>query len=90
MFEEPEAFRPERMLDGAFEKLPEGVKKWFGNGKRACYGRAHAWLWNMVVLVTLLREIDFEMADPRYVLKQQGWFNVRPVGFEAIVKPRAK
>ena len=91
VFEEPSAFRPERMMDGgAFEKLPAGVKKWFGNGKRACYGRHYAWMWNMTVLVTLLKDVEWEMADPGYVLKQQGWFNLRPVNFYVKVAPRVR
>ena len=90
VFEEPEAFRPERMVGEAFEKLPEGSKKWFGNGKRVCFGKNHAWMWNMITLVTLLKDVDFEMADPSYQLKQDGWFNLRPVGFNIKVKPRAR
>ena len=90
VFEEPEAFKPERMVGEAFEKLPEGAKKWFGNGKRVCYGKNHAWMWNMVTLVALLKDVDFEMADPSYQLKQDGWFNLRPVGFNIRVKPRAQ
>ena len=90
VFEEPEAFRPERMVGEAFEKLPEGAKKWFGNGKRVCYGKNFAWMWNMITLVTLLKDVDFEMADPSYQMKQDGWFNLRPVGFNVIVKPRAR
>ena len=89
VFEEPAAFRPERMMDGgAFEKLPAGAKKWFGNGKRACFGRNYAWMWNMVVLVTLLKDVEFEMADKGYMLRQQGWFNLRPVDFYVRVGPR--
>ncbi|MCJ1338399.1 hypothetical protein MMC09_003686 [Bachmanniomyces sp. S44760] len=90
VFLEPEAFKPERMVGEAFEKLPEGAKKWFGNGKRVCIGRHHAWMWNMITLVTLLKDVDFELADPTYQLKQDGWFNLRPVGFEIKVKPRVK
>ncbi|KAL8811619.1 MAG: hypothetical protein Q9200_001646 [Gallowayella weberi] len=90
VFDQPEAFRPERMVGEAFDKLPAGAKKWFGNGKRACIGRHHAWMWNMITLVTLLRDVDFEMADPSYVLQQDGWFNLRPVGFDIKVKERAK
>lgn len=90
VFEEPEAFRPERMVGEAFEKLPEGSKKWFGNGKRVCIGRYYAWMWNMTTIVTLLKEVDIEMADPTYQLKQDGWFNLRPVDFYIKVKPRAK
>ena len=90
VFEEPEAFRPERMVGEAFEKLPEGSKKWFGNGKRVCFGKNHAWMWNMITLVALLKDVDFEMADPSYQLKQDGWFNLRPVGFNIVVKPRVR
>lgn len=90
VFEEPEAFKPERMVGEAFEKLPEGSKKWFGNGKRVCIGRYFAWMWNMTTIVKLLQDVDFEMADPSYQLKQDGWFNLRPVDFYIKVKPRAK
>ena len=90
VFAEPEAFRPERMVGDAFARLPAGAAKWFGNGKRACFGRAYAWMWNMVVLVTLLREVDWQMADAGYELRQQGWFNVRPVDFDIEVGPRLK
>lgn len=90
VFEEPEAFKPERMMGEAFEKLPAGAKKWFGNGKRVCFGKHHASMWNITTLVMLLKEIDFEMADPGYKLKQDGWFNLRPVGFDVKVKVRAK
>ena len=90
VFEDPEAFEPERMIGGAYDRLPEGTKKWFGNGKRVCIGRYYAWMWNMITTVTLLKDVDFEMADPSYQLKQDGWFNLRPVDFYIKVKPRAK
>ena len=90
VFEEPEAFKPERMVGDAFERLPEGSKKWFGNGKRVCFGRDYAWMWNMTILVTLLKGMEIEMADPSYKLKQDGWFNLRPVDFYIKVKPRVK
>jgi cytochrome P450/NADPH-cytochrome P450 reductase len=38
-----EKFRPERMLDEYFQRLPATAWKPFGNGKRACIGRAFAW-----------------------------------------------
>ncbi|KAI4284652.1 MAG: hypothetical protein L6R35_004850 [Caloplaca aegaea] len=88
VFEEPEAFKPERMAGDAFEKLPAGAKKWFGNGKRVCVGRHYAWMWNMITLVMLLKNVDFEMVDPGYRLKQDGWFNLRPVGFDVKVRAR--
>ncbi|KAI1502027.1 cytochrome P450 [Biscogniauxia marginata] len=90
VFADPLAFRPERMMSGgAFEALPAGVKKWFGNGKRECIGKHWAWQWSVTVLAKLLLEVDFEMADPDYRLEQDGWFNLRPVDFYVRVKPRA-
>lgn len=88
VFEAPLEFRPERMMGESFEKLPAGVKKWFGNGKRECIGKHYAWQWNMVVLAKLIKEVDFEMADPSYQLEQDGWFNLRPVDF--FVKAKAR
>lgn len=90
VFDDPEAFKPERMVGDAYERLPEGCKKFFGNGKRVCIGRHYAWMWNMVTLAVLLKEVDFAMADPKYQLKQDGWFNLRPVGFNVMVQPRVK
>ncbi|KAI2468130.1 bifunctional P-450:NADPH-P450 reductase [Annulohypoxylon bovei var. microspora] len=88
VFQEPLAFRPERMMGKAFDELPSGVKKWFGNGKRECIGKHWAWQWNMTTLAKLIHEFDFEAVDPSYVLEQDGWFNLRPVGFQVKVKPR--
>ncbi|KAM3530516.1 hypothetical protein NHJ13051_001349 [Beauveria bassiana] len=89
VFEDPLAFRPERMLGEAFEKLPAGAKKWFGNGKRECIGKEYAWHWSVLVLAMMLQKIDFEAADAGYVLERDGWFNYRPVGFKVKAKARA-
>ncbi|KAH8670792.1 cytochrome P450 [Xylariales sp. PMI_506] len=90
VFEDPLAFRPERMVGQAFESLPTAAKKWFGNGKRECIGKHYAWQWNMITLTKLLKEIDFEAVDSNYKLNQDGWFNLRPVDFYVRVKPRKK
>ncbi|KAM0285829.1 hypothetical protein ACHAQH_001291 [Verticillium albo-atrum] len=87
VFQDPLAFAPERMMGETFDNLPTGVKKWFGNGKRECIGKHYAWLWNMVALTKLIREVDFEMVDENYQLEQDGWFNLRPVDFFVKVKP---
>lgn len=89
VYEDPLEFRPERMVGEAFDALPLGAKRWFGNGKRECIGKHYAWQWNMVVVAKLLKEVDFEAADPGYKYEQDGWFNVRPVDFYVKVKPRA-
>ena len=88
VFDDPLAFKPERMTGEAFDKLPAGAKKWFGNGKRECIGRHWAWQFSVLVLAMLLKKVDFEMADAGYTLEQDGWFNYRPVGFKTKVKVR--
>ncbi|PWI76178.1 cytochrome P450 [Purpureocillium lilacinum] len=88
VFEDPLAFRPERMVGEAFERLPPGAKKWFGNGKRECIGKHYAWQWSLLVLAMMLRDLDFEMENPDYKLEQDGWFNYRPIGFNVRVKAR--
>ncbi|KAK4164755.1 bifunctional P-450:NADPH-P450 reductase [Cladorrhinum sp. PSN259] len=89
VFEEPLEFRPERMMGESFEKLPAGVKKWFGNGKRACIGKHWAWEFLVVVTARLIQEVDFESAvGEGFKVKTDGWFNVRPTDFYVKVKPR--
>ncbi|CAM1508732.1 Fc.00g055800.m01.CDS01 [Cosmosporella sp. VM-42] len=90
VFDDPLVFRPDRMLGDAYDQLPSGVKKGFGNGKRDCIGKHYAWLWSMIVLTRLIMDVDFEIADPRYELHQDGWFNVRPVCFSVTVRPRRR
>jgi len=90
VFDEPLAFRPERMVGEAFEQLPAGVKKWFGNGKRECIGKHWAWEFLVIVMTKLIRDVDFEAVDPNYQLKQDGWFNIRPIDFSVKVKARAR
>ncbi|KAG5999535.1 hypothetical protein E4U21_006670, partial [Claviceps maximensis] len=91
VFEEPLAFKPERMMGDQFAGLPEGAKKWFGNGKRACIGREYAWQWSVLVLAMLVSRVDFELvaggAD-EYDLVRDGWFNYRPVGMKMKVTVR--
>ncbi|PNH32840.1 hypothetical protein VD0002_g4898 [Verticillium dahliae] len=87
VFQDPLAFVPERMMGETFDNLPVSVKKWFGNGKRECIGKHYAWQWNMVALTKLIRGVNFAMVDPSYELKQDGWFNLRPVDFMVKVRP---
>jgi cytochrome P450 len=89
VFEEPEAFKPERMLPEAFEKLPPGTKKWFGNGKRECIGNHYAWQWSLVTLVEIVRNLDLELADPSYTLKMDGAFSVKPLNLMAKIRSRS-
>ncbi|KAM5453464.1 hypothetical protein MaudCBS49596_002666 [Microsporum audouinii] len=92
VFEDPETFKPERMLEESFEKLPPGAKKWFGNGKRYCFGKRFALQLTMVVLIEVLRKFDLQMADPDYQLKVTGKeivaFLQSPARLFAIANPR--
>ncbi|KAG6013267.1 hypothetical protein E4U41_005108, partial [Claviceps citrina] len=92
VFDEPLAFRPERMLGDRFDALPEGARKWFGTGKRACIGRDYAWQWSVLVLAMLVRRVDFALEDGAgaggYELVRDGWFNYRPVGLRMKVRVR--
>lgn len=88
VFDDPEAFRPERMQGEAYDQLPAGVKKGFGNGKRECFGKRYAWQWSMITLISIIRRVDLEMADKEYELKQNGAFCVQPLEFFAVAKPR--
>lgn len=88
VFDDPAGFRPERMLGEAYDNLPAGAKKWFGNGKRHCYGKRFAWQLSMTALITVLRSVDMEMADKEYELKQSGTFFQSPDGLFALVRPR--
>lgn len=89
VFEDPLAFRPERMMGEAFERLPVGVKKWYGNGKRECIGKHWAWQFLMVSAALLIKNVDFEMVDPGYEMHQDGWFNIRPVELKTRATPRS-
>lgn len=93
VFEDPDAFKPARMVGEKYDRLPIGVKKGFGNGKRVCIGKRYAWEWSFFALAAILRDVDIEEADPNYVMKNagvnyNGAFSCKPVGFHALVSPR--
>lgn len=86
--DEPEAFRPARMVGEKYNQLPDAVKKGFGNGKRRCIGAEYAWQWSFLMLVTTLQKADFTLVDKNYNLHINGAFNVKPLNLYAHVGPR--
>ncbi|GES58116.1 cytochrome P450 [Aspergillus terreus] len=95
VFEDPDAFKPERMLGEKFDRLPAGVKKRFGNGKRECIGKRYAYEWSFMTLVSILKDVEFELADANYVMNNDGVnyngaFSVKPQGFFAVTGPRQR
>jgi cytochrome P450/NADPH-cytochrome P450 reductase len=63
-----DVFRPERFLDGGYEELPPNAYKPFGNGRRACIGRAFAEQEMIMTTALILQRFQVEMADPSYHL----------------------
>lgn len=90
VFEDPEAFKPERMVGEKFDKLPAAAKKGFGNGKRECIGKVWAWRWSFFTLVSILKEVSFELENPKYNLHSNGAFSIKPLDFYGLVSPRQK
>ncbi|KAL4745057.1 hypothetical protein BDW72DRAFT_211789 [Aspergillus terricola var. indicus] len=73
-----DAFRPERMLDEHFQKLPANAWKPFGNGKRSCIGRAFAWQEALMILALILQNFEFTLVDPNYTLKIKESLTIKP------------
>lgn len=88
VFEDPEAFKPERVLGEKWDQLPAAAKKGFGNGKRECIGKLWAWRWSFFTLASILKETKFELADPNYKLESNGAFSIKPQQFYGLVGPR--
>ena len=61
-FAEPDAFRPERWLDGLEKLLPRGAFIPFGMGSRKCVGASFAIMEATLLLATIARRWRFELA----------------------------
>ncbi|KAF2809760.1 cytochrome P450 [Mytilinidion resinicola] len=79
--EDANSFRPERMLDEAFEKLPQCAWKPFGTGMRGCIGRPFAWQEALLVTAILLQKFNFKMDDPSYELQIKSTLTIKPKDF---------
>ena len=79
--EDADIFKPERMLDEEFNKLPPNAWKPFGNGVRACIGRPFAWQEAQLAVVMLLQNFDFTMDDPSYQLEIKQTLTIKPKDF---------
>jgi cytochrome P450 len=66
LYEEPEAFRPERFMDKATE--PDRYTYYpFGAGPRICLGNMFAMLEAQVILATMMQQVSLELAVTRPV-----------------------
>jgi cytochrome P450 / NADPH-cytochrome P450 reductase len=79
--EDANEFKPERMLDDNFVRLPKGAWKPFGTGVRACIGRAFAWQEAQMAVALLLQNFNFRLDDEKYVMKIKQTLTIKPEGF---------
>lgn len=79
--EDAEEWRPERMLDENFNKLPPNSWKPFGNGARGCIGRPFAWQEAMMVTAMLFQYFNFTPEDPQYDLHLKSTLTIKPKDF---------
>ncbi|MCJ1400318.1 hypothetical protein MMC11_003523 [Xylographa trunciseda] len=79
--EDAEVFKPERMLEENFNKLPPNAWKPFGNGARACIGRAFAWQEAHIVVAMLLQNFNFRADDPSYNIIWRQTLTIKPKDF---------
>ena len=80
--ENVESFDPERFSEENFKKLPPNSWKAFGNGRRACIGRAFAMQEATMVMAMLLQRFDISMDNPVYELDLQESLTIKPRDFK--------
>lgn len=78
--EDSNEWKPERMLDENFNKLPPNAWKPFGNGARGCIGRPFAWQEALIVTAMLLQYFDFRLDNPQYELQIKQTLTIKPKG----------
>jgi cytochrome P450 len=89
-FPDPEAFRPERWLDGSAARLPRYVYLPFGAGPRVCVGNHFALLETVLVLASIVQRVRFERVS-RAPVPAQPAITLRPRnGLPLRVAPRAR
>ena len=62
-FPDPEAFRPERWLDGLAKRLPKYAYYPFGGGPRVCIGNTFALMEAALILATVGQRYRFTLAS---------------------------
>lgn len=86
---DPERFDPDRFGPGARERIPEHAWKPFGNGQRACIGRAFALQEATLVLARMLQRFDIALVEP-YTLKIHETLTIKPEGLTIRARSRGR
>jgi cytochrome P450/NADPH-cytochrome P450 reductase len=68
--DDADLYRPERFLNGGYERLPPNAFKAFGDGPRACIGRGFAEQEMILMVALIMQNFNVEMADPSYELRK--------------------
>lgn len=79
--EDAKEFKPERMLDEQFEKLPKSAWKPFGTGMRACIGRPFAWQEALLATALILQVFDLKLDNPSYEPRVKQTLTIKPRDF---------
>ena len=88
VWDDPEAFRPERFAPEAAEQLPPNAWKPFGNGGRACIGRGFAMQEAQMVLTLILQRFTLSEVDTSYRLQIAETLTLKPDGFRIRARRR--
>jgi cytochrome P450 len=76
-YDDPDAFRPERWLDGLADRLPAGAYFPFGDGPRRCIGQGFAMLEAAIVIGTLAQRFQFRLV-PGHPVDPEPLVTLRP------------
>ncbi|KAI1756808.1 cytochrome P450 [Xylaria castorea] len=87
--EDADLFRPERLMDGRWEKLPPNAWKPFGDGPRVCIGRFLAEQEMVMATAMILQRFQISMVDPSYDLRMKSTLTVKPDGFKIKARRRS-
>jgi cytochrome P450 len=88
-FADPEAFRPERWLDGSLDGLPKFAYFPFGGGPRLCIGAALAKLALVLVIATVVRRYRLTLAESAKVSPFAAASFLIPQGVRLVPRARA-
>jgi cytochrome P450 len=76
-FDDPEAFRPERWVDGLAERLPRFAYFPFGGGPRLCVGNRFAMMEAVLILAAVARRFHVEL-EPDHMPSPFPTITLRP------------
>ena len=69
-FDDPEAFRPERWLDGLEDRLPAGAYFPFGDGPRRCIGQNFALMEAALVIATIAQKFQLQLVAGQKIVPE--------------------